>query len=961
MERATALFVDCSGDVDALLLAHASEIETVVGGEAFHASTMLGWTTLEIAGVTDASGQRSALLTIVRPAYDGDGGDDGLDPLLDAAIEASPAIVWLKDLDGRYLRVNREYVDQLRTSVDRVRGKTDSELEPGESIEGLRSQSTGKPAKEPLELEYMVDAAGDLPAFAVVRFALRDVDGKPSALCGVAAALARAEVARSECRRFMRLARWRGSDESAIRAGLIAEWGLKLLGPSDGARSGRPRPERDTTEADGDQFAALAGELDAALETSARLDQELAEERRQVIVLREASVLSARRAQELLRSVTAERVRTAELEESLARADGRATELERERDSERSRADRAEGVTADALAHEHEIAETLRAELAASREQLERLQAAAREAPTPAQLEVERAEAHKAKLAAEQAQAEVASTSAALVREQRTVETLRDELRAAEEEAGRVRRAASEAAAEAPTQDELEQERRRADRANADLTRLRARAEMSEAEAKSVLAQARSELRRCNEEAAAASDALTGEKQHVASLRDELTELSDELEATRRELAERPTTKELEQERSRTEWEHARAEQQLGRAQQAEASAEGARREMSALAATNAELQHAAEHQPGERLHSELAVLQAELERARRELAERPTSEELERERSRAQHEAGESLDLLAAERQTVEALCRELATAHAELERIPHAAPVPEGQTPASSEELERAQMRAERAEAALHDQRVIADQAAASAEEERMKAAAASAAAEAERDTAESLRAELSAAQAELERGHSEARATEIGGSNHDTEDAQFHPAALGSPVWQPVSQRALSAALTAVDDWRTALKQTVKIVGHEGKWDAVAAWSPDRRRKLMQCVAMWGAEATISSAFETWVWQHRPKLPDERGAWRPPAPATSFVDLETAEDALLRAAAGEGIGSAVLVPIHDGAGLVGTLQLMSRNTTPPTAELMLSLEGVALQLATIARLLEASGTPHWRVAGL
>jgi hypothetical protein len=40
------------------------------------------------------------------------------------------------------------------------------------------------------------------------------------------------------------------------------------------------------------------------------------------------------------------------------------------------------------------------------------------------------------------------------------------------------------------------------------------------------------------------------------------------------------------------------------------------------------------------------------------------------------------------------------------------------------------------------------------------------------------------------------------------------------------------------------------------------------------------------------------------------------------------------------------------------MSRHTTSPTAELMLSLEGVALQLVAISRLLDLGSTPHWRV---
>ena len=269
MERATALFLDCSGEADAFLVAHAREIETVIGREASHATAVLEWTSVDITAITDADGQRCALLTIACPAHDDAGAR--LDPLLDAAIDTSPAIIWLKDLGGRYLRVNRQYVEQLRTSADRVCGRTDAELEPGESIERVRLQHRGKATKEPLELEYMVDAAGDLPAFAVLRFALRDVHGKPSAVCGLAAALARADVARSEARKFMRLDRWRRRDESTIRAELIAEWGLTPLGRSDVAPSERPLPQGETLGADGDQFAALAAELDAALETSARL------------------------------------------------------------------------------------------------------------------------------------------------------------------------------------------------------------------------------------------------------------------------------------------------------------------------------------------------------------------------------------------------------------------------------------------------------------------------------------------------------------------------------------------------------------------------------------------------------------------------------------------------------------------------------------------------------------------
>jgi hypothetical protein len=73
-------------------------------------------------------------------------------------------------------------------------------------------------------------------------------------VCGLAAALSQAEVARSECRKFMRLDRWRRSDEPAIRAEVIAEWGLMRVSRSDVAPVERPIPQRETSETDGGQF-----------------------------------------------------------------------------------------------------------------------------------------------------------------------------------------------------------------------------------------------------------------------------------------------------------------------------------------------------------------------------------------------------------------------------------------------------------------------------------------------------------------------------------------------------------------------------------------------------------------------------------------------------------------------------------------------------------------------------------
>jgi hypothetical protein len=82
------------------------------------------------------------------------------------------------------------------------------------------------------------------------------------------------------------------------------------------------------------------------------------------------------------------------------------------------------------------------------------------------------------------------------------------------------------------------------------------------------------------------------------------------------------------------------------------------------------------------------------------------------------------------------------------------------------------------------------------------------------------------------------------------------------------------------------------------------------------------------------------------------------TCLLDLQSAEDSLLRAAATEQMGSAVLVPIREGPEMIAMLELLSRTGVAPNAELMVSLEAVALQLGAVAKLLKLADTPHWRI---
>jgi PAS domain-containing protein len=317
VERATRAFVDRFDVRDGSLASCPPEVELIAAGQADRLTVLLDGLEADLVAVVDRDGRRSAVLTIptARDAAD----IEPVSPVLEEPLDESDAIVWLKDLDGRYLSVNRRYVEQLGTDAELVCGRTDAELTAAGSIEGLRLEETDTAGREPLELEYLIGAFEERPAFAALRFALRDGDGQPTATCSVAAPLAEASLARSECERLMRIDRWGRLDAFAIRQELLDEWGLTLADGSSG-----PPLDRD------DRVAAALVERDDALATAARLEEELLKEREQRGSLRAESERAARRADELDDAVAAKQARSDELEQSLVGAEARVSELEAE-------------------------------------------------------------------------------------------------------------------------------------------------------------------------------------------------------------------------------------------------------------------------------------------------------------------------------------------------------------------------------------------------------------------------------------------------------------------------------------------------------------------------------------------------------------------------------------------------------------------------------------------------------
>jgi len=107
--------------------------------------------------------------------------------LLDATINNSPAVIYVKNLAGCYLLVNKTYQEILGMSREEMLGKTDEALFPKDVAEKFRANDERAVESDlPVEFEEVaLHANGELHTYLSTKFSLRDSDGLPYAVCGI--------------------------------------------------------------------------------------------------------------------------------------------------------------------------------------------------------------------------------------------------------------------------------------------------------------------------------------------------------------------------------------------------------------------------------------------------------------------------------------------------------------------------------------------------------------------------------------------------------------------------------------------------------------------------------------------------------------------------------------------------------------------------------------------------------
>ncbi len=119
---------------------------------------------------------------VARPDHDARVGPDQLLALIDN----TSAVIYMRDLDGRYMLVNREYERLFGVRREDIVGLTDHDLFPAEIADDFRANDMRAAAGgRPVQMEEIAPGDDGPHTYITVKFPLLDSDGRAYAIAGI--------------------------------------------------------------------------------------------------------------------------------------------------------------------------------------------------------------------------------------------------------------------------------------------------------------------------------------------------------------------------------------------------------------------------------------------------------------------------------------------------------------------------------------------------------------------------------------------------------------------------------------------------------------------------------------------------------------------------------------------------------------------------------------------------------
>jgi len=132
-----------------------------------------------------------------------------------AILDNTTAVIYLKDCNGRYMFINRQYEKLFHVTREAILGKTTYDMFPKRVADALvANDKKVMETQIPLEIEEAVPQDGGLHTYFTIKFPLRDAQGKLYAICGISTDITlRREMEQNLLKKTADLARARAERE----------------------------------------------------------------------------------------------------------------------------------------------------------------------------------------------------------------------------------------------------------------------------------------------------------------------------------------------------------------------------------------------------------------------------------------------------------------------------------------------------------------------------------------------------------------------------------------------------------------------------------------------------------------------------------------------------------------------------------------------------------------------------